>query len=301
MPAPGHSSRMTRVRVIRCLLFAAVALLHSYAVAQNLGENDKLLTLWAGTLPVILAAPHGGREAIPGIAPRRGVGVAQFTAERDGNTAELAETVALKLREKFGATPFLIIARFERKFIDANREPRAAYETPEAKPYYESYHRAIRESAETIRQQWGGGLLLDIHAQGAQPETIFRGTDNGRSVSQLQKQFGNAALSGPKSVLGHLASIGYKILPDLTGQDRETRYTGGFTTRTYGSHQGTKIDAIQLELGRNLRAQANLERTANDLAHAIEVFAREYLLGGQSAGALAPRLVSAPVGSSGSR
>ena len=115
---------MTRVRVIRCLLFAAVALLHSYAVAQNLGENDKLLTLWAGTLPVILAAPHGGREAIPGIAPRRGVGVAQFTAERDGNTAELAETVALKLREKFGVTPFLIIARFERKFIDANREPR---------------------------------------------------------------------------------------------------------------------------------------------------------------------------------
>ena len=279
---------MISARVIRCLLFIFVGLLHSYALAQNSLENDKLLTLWAGTLPVILAAPHGGREAIPGIAPRRGVGVAQFTAERDSNTAELTEAVAVKLRQRFGATPFVIIARFERKFIDANREPAAAYETPQAKPYYESYHRAIQESVETIRRKWGGGLLLDIHAQGAQAESIYRGTDNGRSVSQLQKQFGMAALTGPKSVLGHLASIGYKILPDLTGQNRETRYTGGFTTRTYGSHQGTKIDAIQLELGSDLRARANLERTANDLAHAIEVFTREYLLRGGSGDEFVP-------------
>ena len=63
-----------------------------------------------------------------------------------------------------------------------------------------------------------------------------------------------------------MAANGYKIQPALTGQDRETRYTGGYTTRTYGSHRGTKIDAIQLELGSDLRAKANLERTANDLA-----------------------------------
>jgi N-formylglutamate amidohydrolase len=227
---------------------------------------------------VILAAPHGGREAIPCITPRQGVGVRQFTIARDSNTAELAESVAVKLRQRFGAAPFLVIARFERKFVDANRDPAGAYETPQARPYYESYHRAISQSAETIRQKWGSGLLLDIHAQGVQAESIFRGTDNGRSVSQLQERFGSAALSGPRSLLGHLASIGYKILPDPTSQDRETRYTGGYTTRTYGSHQGTKIDAIQLEIGSNLRAKANLERTATDLAHAIEVFARAYLL-----------------------
>ena len=236
------------------------------------------MTFWTGSLPIILAAPHGGRESIPGVAPRRGIGVAQFTAERDSNTAELAEAVALKLRERLGATPFLVIARFERKFVDANREPAAAYEMPQAKLYYDAYHRAIGEAAEAIRQKWGSGLLLDIHAQRAQAETIFRGTDNGRSVSQLQRQFGKAALSGPKSVLGHMAANGYKIQPALTGQDRETRYTGGYTTRTYGSHRGTKIDAIQLELGSDLRAKANLERTANDLAAAVTVFAREYLL-----------------------
>lgn len=285
MPAPGRSIGLTRVPLLRCLIFAAVGFFHSYCGAQSTQPNDKLMTLWAGTLPIILAAPHGGREAIPGIPPRRGVGVPQFTAERDSNTAELAEAVAVKLRQRVGATPFLIVARFERKFVDANRAPAAAYEAAQAKPYYDAYHRALGAAAETIRQQWGGGLLLDIHAQGAQAEAIYRGTDNGKSVSQLQSQFGSAALTGPKSVLGHLASIGYKILPDLAGQERETRYTGGFTTRTYGSHQGTKIDAIQLELGSTLRAKANLERTAADLAHAIEVFAREYLLRAPTEGA----------------
>ena len=292
---------MTRVRFFSCLLFAAVVLMHGYAIAQSISEGDKLWTLWAGALPVILSAPHGGREPIPGIAPRRGVGVAQFTIERDSNTAELAETVADSLRERFGVSPFLVVARFERKFVDANRDPTAAYEAPQAKPYYEGYHRAISDSAEMIRRNWGGGLLLDIHAQGAQAETIYRGTVNGRSVSQLEKQHGKAALTGPQSVLGHLASIGYKILPDLKGQDRETRYTGGFTTSTYGSHQGTKIDAIQLELGSTLRAKANLERTANDLAQAIEVFARAYLLKNRAGGASAPSLFPAPVGDSGSR
>ena len=290
MPAKGRSSPLTRGRVLGGVIFAAVALLHACASAQNPPEGDKLLIFWAGTLPIILSAPHGGREPIPGVAPRRGVGVAQFTVERDSNTAELTEALAVKLRERFGAPPFLVIARFERKFVDANRDPAAAYEAPQAKPYYESYHRALSESAETVRQKWGRGLLLDIHAQGAQAETIFRGTDNGKSVSQLHKQYGKAALTGPQSVLGHLASIGYKILPDPTGQDRETRYTGGFTTRTYGSHQGTKIDAIQLELGSNLRAKANLERTASDLARAIEIFTLEYLLGDKTDSVPAPSL-----------
>lgn len=243
------------------------------------------MTLWTGSLPVILAAPHGGREAIPGIAPRRGVGVAQFTAERDNNTAELAEVLAVKVRQRLGATPFLVVARFERKFVDANREPASAYEAAQAKPYYDGYHRALNDAAQAIRQKWGSGLLLDIHGQGEQAATIYRGTDNGKSVSQLHQQFGATAITGPKSILGYLASRGYKVLPDLAGSERETRYTGGYTTRTYGSHRGTKIDAIQLELGSDLRAKANLERTAGDLAQAIEIFTREFLLRDISAGA----------------
>ncbi len=285
LPVSDWKPRFGRIYLLRGLLFIVAAFFHSQSAAQSSLDGNKLLTLWAGSLPIILTAPHGGREAIPGIPARRGIGVAQFTAERDSNTAELAEALAVKLRQRLGAAPFLVIARFERKFVDANREPGSAYEAAQAKTYYDNYHRALGDAAQAIRQKWGSGLLLDIHGQGEQAVTIYRGTDNGKSVSQLHQQFGASALTGPKSILGYLASRGYKVLPDLGGKERETRYTGGYTTRTYGSHQGTKIDAIQLELGSDLRAKANLERTAGDLAQAIEIFTREFLLRDLSAGA----------------
>lgn len=223
---------------------------------------------------------------LPGIPPRRGVGVARFTTERDSNTAELAELIAGKLREKLGAPPFLVIAQFERKFVDVNRAESEAFESPEARTQYEAYHSALGGAVVRVKEQWGGGLLLDIHGQGAEADTIFRGTNNGRSVTMLRQRFGAAALVGPKSILGQMAALGYRVSP---ADDHETRYTGGYTTQTYGSHRGTAIDAIQLELGANLRRKASLERTAADLAQAIEIFAREYLPLDQPSGASRPK------------
>jgi N-formylglutamate amidohydrolase len=250
--------------------------------AQEQQEPAKLLTVWAGMLPIILSAPHGGREPIPGVPVRRGIGVPQFTTERDNNTAELAEAVANAIYNRLGANPFLIIARFDRKYVDANRPHAAAYESAAAKPYYEAYHRALEDASESVRKQWAGGIFLDIHGQGAETSSIFRGTDNGKSVSALQKKFGKDALTGPKSVVGQMASKGYKFVPNGVGDAKEQRYTGGYTTRTYGSHRGTQIDAIQLEMGSNLRASANLDRTAIDLADSIVIFARQYLLAARS-------------------
>lgn len=201
----------------------------------------------------------------------------QFATERDSNTAELAAALATKIGERLGAKPFLVIAHFERKYLDANRSEAAAYESAAAKPYYGAYHRALEEAAARVRQHWGSGLLLDIHGQGAESDAIFRGTDNGRSVVALRRRFGSAALTGPKSILGQMAAKGYNILPSGSADEHERRYAGGYTTQTYGSHCGTEIDAIQLEFGANLRAQANVDRTASDLAQAIEIFAKAYL------------------------
>ncbi len=258
----------------RIFLFALLICLPQRALAERDPEPSRWLTLWAGMLPIIVAAPHGGRLAIPGIAVRRGIGVAQFTTERDSNTAELAELLAANLRERLEAAPFLVIARFERKFIDANRAESGAFESAAAKPYYEAYHRALREAAAQVRQRWGGGLLLDIHGQRAEANTIFRGTNNGKSVTALRRRFGAVAVSGPKSILVQMAARGYRVAPT---DEQERSYTGGYTTQTYGSHRGTQIDAMQLEFGANLRKQGSLSKTAADLAEAIEIFAHEYL------------------------
>ena len=263
--------------VARLSLLVAIALPNSPLWGQESGKPDTFLTLWAGMLPIILSAPHGGRAPIPGISVRRGVGVAQFTTQRDGNTEELAEKIALRVEEELGAKPFLVIARFERKFIDANRAEHAAFEAPEARPYYLAYHRALKQACDQVRRTFGRGLLLDIHGQGAEGRTIFRGTGNGRSVSALEHLFGRAALAGNKSILGQMAAKGYAIVPPVASDERERRYAGGYTTQTYGSHRGTGMDAMQLELGTSLRARASLDRTAADLAAAVVVFARAYL------------------------
>ena len=255
-------------------IFTLIVFFHDSIFAGE-GKPADWLIVSMGTLPIIIAAPHGGREPIPGIAVRRGAGVPQFATQRDNNTTELAETFVARLGASVGAKPFLVVARFERKYVDANRPQAAAFESPEAKPYYDAYHAAMAAAVAEVRSRWGGGLLLDIHGQGAEPDMIFRGTDNGRSVTALERRFGKAALTGPLSILGHMRAKGYAVEPGA--DDRERRYTGGYTTRTYGSHAQDGIDAIQLEFGTNLRAKASLERTANDLAHAVDLFIKSYL------------------------
>ena len=141
---------------------------------------------------------------------------------------------------------------------------------------YDAYHRALEEACSRVRSRWGRGLLLDLHGQGAEKEIIFRGTANGKSVADLERRFGREAITGGKSIVGQLASKGYKIGPDFSSAT-ERRYTGGYTIRNYGSHHTTGIDAIQLELGTRLRERRNLQRTADDMAEAIAVFARQYL------------------------
>ena len=73
-------------------------------------------------MPIILSAPHGGRTAIPNATLRQGLGVEKFETVRDDHTDELAEKIAAALEKKLGGKPFIIIARFERKYADANRD-----------------------------------------------------------------------------------------------------------------------------------------------------------------------------------
>jgi N-formylglutamate amidohydrolase len=121
-------------------------------------------------------------------------------------------------------------------------------------------------------------LLLDLHGQATDKDTIFRGTNDLKSVKDLQTRFGKKAVTGPNSILGVLEKKGYTIFPANEGTDGENKkYNGGYITSHYGSSNGTGIDAIQFETGGDHRAKANLDKTAADFAAAIKVFAKEYL------------------------
>ena len=248
----------------------------SVAIAQDAPE--KLLTVKPGTLPIILSAPHGGNHPIPNATIRKGVGVAKFVTVRDVWTDDLAEKIAAALEKKLAGKPHLVVARFDRKYADVNRPAKDAYESDAAKPIYDAYHKALKTASDEVKREWGRGLVIDIHGQGAEPGAIFRGTANGESVSHLTTRFGKLAVTGPKGVFGVLGKRGYAILPanDSAGKE-DPRFNGGYIVQAYGSKDGGAIDAIQLEFGGKLRQPSAQAKTANDIADAIAIFAKEYL------------------------
>jgi len=238
----------------------------------------KYLTIVRGDLPIVLSAPHGGRMPVPGVAIRKGEGVEQFVTVRDDNTAEVTLALAATIEKAFGAKPHVVIAHFERKFVDVNRPASGAYEAKEVAPLYDAYHAALDAACKQVKADWGRGLLLDIHGQAAEVDGIFRGTVGGKSVSLLIQRYGPTALVGEKSLLGVLEAKSYKILPGCKDEDqKETKFGGGHITQSYGSHTAHAIDAIQLELGTNLRAKVNHEKLVADLLAAIQTFSKAYL------------------------
>ena len=254
-----------------------------FAILMGLGSlsaqdvSKKLISVQSGSLPIILSAPHGGNFTIEGVPERKGEGVKRFVRTKDMWTDQLTVNLADAIEKKTGKRPYVVVANFHRKFIDANRSADLAYESPEAKPVYDSYHRAIASARREVLLRWGQGMLFDVHGQAAEAKAIFRGTQNGQTTSHLVGKFGQEALSGEKSVFGLFAKESIDVIPDLGPGHRETRSTGGYTVRTYGSSSGGAMDAIQLEFGRELRLLKNNDETADKVANAIVEFSQRYL------------------------
>jgi putative intracellular protease/amidase len=110
-----------------------------------------------------------------------------------------------------------------------------------------------------------------------QTGVVFRGTQNGKTVSHLLSRAGREAGVGETSLLGQLAKQGFTVVPPVGSSDPETNYTGGHIVGTHGSRSGGTIDAIQLELGTKYRDSKTIADMADKLANAITAFAKSYL------------------------
>ncbi|MEN9573340.1 MAG: hypothetical protein RL514_1195 [Verrucomicrobiota bacterium] len=248
------------------------------AAANRQVSSNAAITVAAGGLPIILTAPHGGSAALPGVAERKGDGVSRFNPRSDANTDALTEKLADALEQKLGKRPYVVIARFHRKYIDANRRPQDAFESAAAKATYEAYHAAIATACKEVTSRWGRGVVLDIHGQATQPGVVFRGTQNGKTVSHLLNRSGREAVFGEPSLFGQLAKQGFAVFPPVGSSDPESpNYSGGHTVGLHGSSSGGTIDAIQLELGTNYRDSQAIGAVADKLANAITAFAKSYL------------------------
>jgi N-formylglutamate amidohydrolase len=149
-------------------------------------------------------------------------------------------------------------------------------EFDEMRPAYRAYHDQVAAYVAQLRSGFpSGSLLIDMHGQSDEPGTTFRGTRAGLTVRKLLGRFGPSALQGPKSILGQLAKSGYAVdpAPDTESLREDSRFSGGHTVFTYGSHRPDGIDAIQFEFGRQHRSNSHLP---DDFAASIVTFMRTF-------------------------
>lgn len=258
----------------RLLLIVAALLAAGTSSANDLVEAER------GDLPVIITAPHGGRDDVPGCGLRTATG-SRFVTGADFNTDRLARGIAAELARLTGKKPYLVIARFHRKFIDANRRADEAYGDAGCRAAYEHYHAVIRGFVDEVQAKQSNAMLFDVHGQSAYRDAILRGTRHGVAVSRLLARAGPPAVTGPDSVFGRFAAMGYHIQPpnelSPAGRVETKHYTGGHTVDLYGSHNADGVDAMQLEFGRDLRGNDIVDLTARDAARAIAAFRERYL------------------------
>src|SRR4030095_4559334 len=145
---------------------------------RNISFTERLLVTRAqGSMPLILTCPHGGDKQPPRVLKKRtGAGLPadwRFEANTDRVTRTIARGVAQLLFDVFGETPYVVMADFDRAYIDANRSKAfvdvkstktCAFEDRDAEEFYDEYHNTIRRFVDEVRADHGGqGLLIDIH------------------------------------------------------------------------------------------------------------------------------------------
>jgi N-formylglutamate amidohydrolase len=247
---------------------------------RNIAYTENLLVSRSqGAMPVILTCPHGGDRQPPGV-PKSRTGVdlpsdCRFEINTDRFTRTITRGVAQVLFDVFGDAPYVVIANFDRAFIDANRREECAFEDQDAKPFYEEYHNTVRNFVDEIRTDNGGlGLLFDLHGTTQitnDPAEVYLGTLNGQAIFSLLSR-DSLAMSRRRSLPGLLREAGYVVSAKIPETLR-----GDFTLETYGSSKADGVDAIQIEIESTLRTDASKrEAFIEDLAYAMSSLIARY-------------------------
>ncbi|WP_038171878.1 hypothetical protein [Verrucomicrobium sp. BvORR106] len=237
-----------------------------------LPENPKVGTTgyiqyWPGELPVVLAAPHGGR-LLPKDIPNRPYG----KLLRDTGTLELAVEMRAAMLKQYGRAPHLVVCQLARVKLDCNREVReAAQGNSKGQTAWEEYHGFLRDAESAVMSQYGKGIFLDIHGH-AHPKArielgyLLKSKELQQSDQQLnapdmvtrssirllagQANVSFAALiRGSTSFGALLEQRGFSCVPSPSSQlePDDLYFNGGYSTETHGSRDGVGLDAIQME------------------------------------------------------
>jgi len=250
----------------------------------------------AGDLPVIIAAPHGGREK-PENIPDRIIGTFAF----DTNTQELARAIAAEFKERTGGTPHVVLCRISRRKVDCNRAvAEGAQKHPLATMAWEDYHAFLERARAEVVRQHGRGFFLDVHGHGhaeqqveigylhsrallSQPDSALDAPEvmAGGSLRGLKETLTipySQVLRGSNSLGALLMAEGFPATPSPERPSpTEPYFNGGYCTVRYGREAGA-IVGVQFETYyRGLRdSPENRRKFAEAACSAIGVFLEEF-------------------------
>jgi len=236
--------------------------------AIKMGAQD-YIEYQPGTLPLIIAAPHGGTLRPDGI-PNRSFGrVAQ-----DSFTQEQARVLADQLEKQYGARPHLVICRLHRMKVDCNRElTEAAQGDPVAERAWNDFQGFIKEAREAVLRRHGEGLFIDLHGH-RHPEArvelgyLLTRDDLAVSDAELDANGGFRKKASFRTLAGRttasfadlvrggtslgalLETRGFPSIPSPVSaapKEGEEYFHGGYNTSTHGSRNGGSICGLQIE------------------------------------------------------
>ncbi|MES2090751.1 MAG: N-formylglutamate amidohydrolase, partial [Pseudomonadota bacterium] len=256
-------------------LFAILLILaisHGQAEEAKLGESlfgqHHFIEYIPGDLPLVIAAPHGGRVK-PSNIPTRTDGVVDI----DANTQELARTIASVIHAETGRHIHLVICHLHRSKLDANRDLFEASQGSDLATHaWKEHHAYIDQACESAVKQFGVAFLIDLHGHGhadarvelgclhnaldladcdeALNESTYVNTSSLRWIAERSQLSFTELLRGPQSFGAMLEREGFLATPSpRMPVPTEPFFRGGYTIQRHCNAE-RNITGLQIEANR---------------------------------------------------
>jgi N-formylglutamate amidohydrolase len=240
-----------------------------------------LVSTAIGDSSILITCPHGGNRQPDAVPKRESSALPQecqgnFNKSADSFTSDITRNLSENILRLSKKKPYVVMADYHRKYIDANRSKGCAYEVAQAKKFYREYHTKIASFIRRIQIENRNGKDLvyhfDIHGTAGISKVkkdVIIGTNNGKSISRLLK-INPDALWDDNGLIKLLRDQGYSTSPKKKGQKENPKFNGGFTVTTHGSSKPRGSQAIQIEIAPSIRKMRDKrELFENNLAKSI--------------------------------
>ncbi len=289
------------VTIVLCALsvpFATVAA-QSHLPGEVYYGRNQYVEYWAGDLPIVFSAPHGG-SLVPAEIPDRTFG----TTVTDANTAAVAHAAREAMFSLTGRYPHVVISKLKRTKLDPNREiVEAAQGNVWAEQAWNEYHGFIEEARDSIAAQHGKGMYVDLHGHGHPILRLeldyqvsgsnlrrtdaeldaggFAQSSSIRSLAEMSSLTFSELIRGPKSLGTLFEMAGISAVPSSAQPDPgigNPFFWGSYSPRRHGSMNGGTIDGLMIEAPFvGIRdSEANREFYAQVLTDVFDDFFREH-------------------------